>query len=269
MAIDSVSSGIINQINKTTNTISNLFNQLATGKRVNSAKDDPASLAIGTGLQTSIQSLNAVNQGISTSQGVLSTAAGGLDSTLNSLQQARSLALQASNGTLNDNQRAGLQQQYDQTMQNIDQVSSQTNFNGTNLLDGSFSQSVTTGTDGQSTNVSIGSVSSSALGVSATGISTQASAQDALASIDSAISQVETQQSNIGAAQSSFNFSSSANSIAAENLSAAASTTTDSDLANVTSQLSQQKVLVQAQVLALKAKNDEVKTAGKSLISTM
>lgn len=244
------------------------MNQLATGKRVNSAKDDPSTLALANSLESSIRSLQAVDQGISQTQGVLDTAAGGLSSTLDSLQQLRELAVQSANGTLSDSNRENLQQQYDQTLQHIDTVSSQTSFNGQSLLDGSFSQNVSTGGDSSSTSVSIDSVSSSALGLSSTGIATQSGAQDALASIDSAISQVQSQMASIGASQNALEFSSDANAVQAENLAAAKSDAVDLNVADAVSQLQQQQIQIQAQLAAIKAKGKNDQSVAKSLFST-
>lgn len=242
------------QIKKTSNEIKQTFSQLSSGKSINSAKDNPAGLALVNALAAQSSGLQASNSNISLAQSALATADGALSSTTDSLQQLRDLAVQAANGALSQNDRSNLQQQYDQVLSGIQDTATQTNFNGTALLDGSFSQSVQTGPNaGNSTDISIGSASTSALGISATGISTQSSAQDALAAIDSAISQVNSIRANIGASQSALEFTSSNNSIANENLQAAKSQAGDADYAALQSKLKNQQIQQQLQIQALSA----------------
>jgi flagellin len=268
MRIDSSSISILNQLNKTTKNLSKTFQQLSTGKSVNSAGDNPSALALSNALESATRSLATVNRGIDTSMGALDTASGGLSAQLESLQQARELAVQAANGTLSDNDRANLQQQYNSSLQNVDQISSQTNFNGNNLLDGSYSKNIATGPNGETTNVSIGNTSSNSLGISSSKISDQSSAQDAIASIDSAISQVVSQQAKIGASQSSLESQTNANSIQQENLAAAKSNLVDADYAELVSKYKQQQTQLAAQLYTAKAQRESLKSYSKSVFST-
>lgn len=251
MKIDS-SLGIQFNLSKTSKSLSKTFEQLSSGKSINSAKDDPAGLALINALAASSSGLEAANHNISLAQSSLQIADGALSSTTDSLQQLRDLAVQASNGTLNQDDRANLQKQFDQVLGQIDDIARDTNFNGTNLLDGSFNQSVQTGANkGDSTDVSIGSATANALGISSTNISTQASAQDALESIDNAIAQVSSLRSDIGAKQNALDFTSEANAIQNENLQAAKSQKGDADFANLQSTLVQQQIQQKVQAQAL------------------
>jgi flagellin len=254
------------QLNDTTKKLNQTFQQLSSGNKINSAKDDPAGLALVNALAAASSGLTAANNNISTASNVLDTASGALDSTSENLQRLREIAVQASNGTLNDSDRANLQNEYDQVLQSIDQTASQTNFNGTNLLDGSFNQTVQTGPNaGQETNINIGSASTSALGVNVTGVSTQSSAQDALASIDSAISQVNSLRANIGASQSALEFTQNANSVQNENLQAAKSQVADTDFAEAQSDLAKLSIKQQAQISTLKAQLNSQKALSDKL----
>lgn len=112
--------------------------RLSSGLRINSAKDDAAGLAISERFTSQIRGVNQAarnaNDGISLSQ----TAEGALAEVGNNLQRIRELAVQASNGTNNQTDRDALNAEVTQLKAEIQRVSEQTSFNGTKLLDGSF-----------------------------------------------------------------------------------------------------------------------------------
>ncbi|MCE3003071.1 MAG: flagellin [Xanthomonadaceae bacterium] len=113
--------------------------RLSSGFRINSAKDDAAGLAISERFTTQIRGLNQAqrnaNDGISLAQ----TAEGALAEVGNNLQRIRELAVQASNGTNSQGDRNALNAEVTQLKAEIQRVAEQTTFNGTRLLDGSFS----------------------------------------------------------------------------------------------------------------------------------
>ena len=113
--------------------------RLSSGLRINSAKDDAAGLAISERFTTQIRGLNVAvrnaNDGISLAQ----TAEGALAEVGNNLQRIRELAVQASNATNSASDRAALNAEARQLIDEITRVAEQTDFNGTRLLDGSFS----------------------------------------------------------------------------------------------------------------------------------
>jgi len=113
--------------------------RLSSGLRINSAKDDAAGLAISERFTTQIRGLNMAirnaNDGISLSQ----TAEGAMGELGNNLQRIRELAVQSSNATNSDGDRSALDAEVQQLIAEIDRVATQTQFNGTKLLDGSFS----------------------------------------------------------------------------------------------------------------------------------
>ncbi|AYH43112.1 flagellin [Azoarcus sp. DN11] len=112
--------------------------RLSSGLRINSAKDDAAGLAISERMNAQIRGLNQAarnaNDGISLAQ----TAEGALSEIGNNLQRIRELAVQSRNATNSANDRAALQKEVVQLKAEIDRVANQTSFNGTKLLDGSF-----------------------------------------------------------------------------------------------------------------------------------
>ncbi len=112
--------------------------RLSTGMRVNSAKDDAAGLAIAERMNAQVRGLNVAarnaNDGVSLAQ----TAEGSLGKIGDMVQRIRELAVQSSNATNSNTDRAALQTEVGQLKQEIDRVAQSTNFNGTKLLDGSF-----------------------------------------------------------------------------------------------------------------------------------
>lgn len=113
--------------------------RLSSGRRINSARDDAAGLAISERFTAQIRGLNQAvrnsNDGISLAQ----TAEGALGEVTNNLQRIRELAVQSANATNSSSDRAAMQQEVSQLVDEIDRIANQTNFNGVNLLDGSFS----------------------------------------------------------------------------------------------------------------------------------
>jgi len=118
--------------------LSTTIQRLSSGMRINSAKDDAAGLAISERFTTQIRGANQAarnaNDGISLAQ----TAEGALSEIGNNLQRIRELAVQSANATNSATDRAALQAEVAQLVSEIDRVATQTNFNGTNLLDGTF-----------------------------------------------------------------------------------------------------------------------------------
>jgi flagellin len=119
--------------------LSTSMQRLSSGIRVNSAKDDAAGLAIAERMNTQIRGLNVAarnaNDGISLSQ----IAEGALGKIGEVLQRIRELAVQAANDTNSANDRGALQAEVDQLTAEIGRIAGDTNFNGTKLLDGTFS----------------------------------------------------------------------------------------------------------------------------------
>lgn len=124
------------------NTLSTSLERLSTGLRINSAKDDAAGLAISERFTAQIRGLNQgvrnANDGISLAQ----TAEGALQEVTNNLQRIRELAVQASNATNTQTDRDALQTEVSALLAEINRVADKTDFNGNNLLDGTFSGAI-------------------------------------------------------------------------------------------------------------------------------
>ncbi|MCG8416123.1 MAG: flagellin, partial [Pseudomonadales bacterium] len=126
-------------LNKSQGMLSTSLQRLSSGLRINSAKDDAAGMAISERFTAQIRGLNQAvrnaNDGISLAQ----TAEGALGEVTNNLQRIRELAVQSSNATNSASDRVAMQAEVAQLLSEVDRVASQTNFNGVNLLDGTFS----------------------------------------------------------------------------------------------------------------------------------
>jgi len=234
---------------QSSSSLSTSIERLSTGLRINSAKDDAAGLAITERMTAQIngkqQAMRNANDGISLAQ----TAEGALDEVTNNLQRVRELAVQASNATYSDADRALLQKEVTALLAENDRTASQTKFNGVNLLDGSFSgQSFQVGSNASDTisGVAISDMDNAAIGVSAVDISTASGASAALTSVDTALNTINTQRADLGALQSRFESVVNSLQISVENESAARSRIRDADFAVETANLSRTQILQQA-----------------------
>jgi len=125
-------------LNASQSSLNTSIQRLSSGLRINSAKDDAAGLAISERMTSQIRGLNQAtrnaNDGISLSQ----TAEGALGEAGNILQRVRELAVQSANATNSASDRAALQSEVSQLTSELDRIATTTEFNGTKLLDGSF-----------------------------------------------------------------------------------------------------------------------------------
>src|ERR1700728_2355410 len=112
--------------------------QLSTGLRINTAADDAAGYAIVQGMTSQIGGLNQAAQNANDGVSLTQTASGALQEITNDLQSMRDLAVESLNATNSTQDRADLNTQFQQLLADINQVSQTTNFNGVNLLDGTF-----------------------------------------------------------------------------------------------------------------------------------
>ncbi|MCR9278817.1 MAG: flagellin [Pseudomonadaceae bacterium] len=139
--------------------------RLSSGLRINSARDDAAGLAISTRFTAQVRGLGVAIRNAGDGISLAQTAEGALGAMTEGLQRIRELALQSSNATNSDSDRAALNAEAQQLISELRRVSDQTNFNGRKLLDGSFSSSVQIGTQvGEVVEFSISEVTAENLG---------------------------------------------------------------------------------------------------------
>lgn len=153
-------------LNKVNQEMEKAMEQLSSGKRINSAADDAAGLAISTRMESQIKGLAQAMRNAADGQALIDTTEGAHQEVTNILQRMRELAVQSSNDTNVAGDRANLQAEMDQLLSEIDRISSQTTWNGMSLLDGTFgSKTLQVGAEaGQTVSVGIESVASNAIG---------------------------------------------------------------------------------------------------------
>ena len=157
----------LNSLGNTNQTINGLQNQLSTGLAINSPAENPAGYTIAQGFTTQIngsnQAISNANQAVS----LLQTATGALGQQTSILQNVRTIAVQAANGTNTAADLNSLQSTVGNLVAQVSTISQQTQFNGINLLDGSFSgaQFQVGANQGQVITASIGSTAAANLGM--------------------------------------------------------------------------------------------------------
>jgi flagellin len=252
--------------------MSTAMEQLSTGSRINSAKDDAAGLAIGNTMTSQIRGLNQAVRNLNDGVNLLQTAEGALNETTNMLQRMRELAVQAASGTYSSTQRSYLQTEFYALNSQIDKIASETTWNGYTVLtatagdtsNGSFSFQAGQ-TSGQTITVAIAGMTISGLGLTATNstgiaLSTAASASAAIATIDAAINTVNSQRATIGAGVNRMTYASDNITNIAANVSASRSTIMDTDYATASTNLSKAQIIQQASTAMLAQANQQPQT---------
>ena len=142
--------------------------RLSSGSRINSAKDDAAGQAIANRMTAQINGLDQASRNANDGISLAQTAEGALDQVNDNLQRIRELSVQAENGTNSQSDLNSIQDEIGQRLSEIDRVSEQTEFNGTNVLNGSQSTiSVQVGADdGQTIDINLDRTNSSSLSLS-------------------------------------------------------------------------------------------------------
>jgi len=245
------------------------FEKLSSGSRINHAGDDAAGLAISESLRAQIRGLAQAERNAQDGVSLVQIAEGALGEISNILIRMRELGVQASSDTVGPQERKFLDTEYQQLLSEMDRISASTQFNGVPLLSGSGATfEVQVGTrnnpeidrirlfDGAATDVN-----SVSLGLNLSGLGEKLNAQNSLGSIDGALQQVTSVRAGLGAMQN--RLQSIINNImtSRENLSAANSRIRDADLAEETSEMTKNQILMQAGISVLSQANSNVKTA--------
>lgn len=125
-------------LQSTSRALGRSLERLSSGSRINRAGDDAAGLAISEGLNSQVRGLRQAVRNANDSLGFLNTAEGALGEITNITQRLRELAIQASNGAIGNRERGFLNEEMQALLQEFNRIATQTEFNGTKLLDGSF-----------------------------------------------------------------------------------------------------------------------------------
>jgi flagellin len=245
-------------------TLSKAMEQLSTGKRINSAADDAAGLAIANKMTSQIRGLNQAVRNANDAISVAQTAEGATNEISNMLQRMRELAVQSANDSNSSADRTALQAEVTELIDEIDRIASDTEFNGAALLTGSAGTSgVLTfqigANSGNTVDVTFSNMAtaSGALGVSGVSVSTSSGATSALATIDTAIATVDTFRADLGAKINRFTYAIDNMANISMNTSAARSRIQDADYAAATTELARSQIIQQAATAMLAQANQQ------------
>ncbi len=161
----------LNALGSTSSNLSTYIQQLSTGKQINGPADNPAGYAISQRFQTQINGLNQAVSNGNQAVSLVQTATGALQNETNLLQQIRTIAVQSANGSNTASDRKSLQGVVSQLLAQVSTIATQTQFNGQNILDGSFSgQQFQVGANAnQVINVSIANSQGNSIGLNTVG----------------------------------------------------------------------------------------------------
>ncbi|TQV71316.1 flagellin [Denitrobaculum tricleocarpae] len=250
-------------LNYNTNMASSSVGKLASGSRIVRASDDAAGLAIAARLNSDVVALQQASINASQGASMVQVADGGLNRIGDVLQRMKALAAASLSGVPTDNERAFIDAEYQELINEIDGIAATTRFNGDSLLDGTGTGSAEffVGTDADDTiDVDFSALASVTNFTSATmtltaDVTTAANAETAMGQIDTAIDVISEARANAGAFISRFEFRGQQIATSTENIQAAESAISDVDLAAEQAKLVSSQVLVQASVSALSQAN--------------
>ena len=250
-----------NRLDRNSANLAEALEKIASGKRIQNTFDDIASHAVSEGLHADAR---ASRQGLRNLQDGLtlldSVEDGGLSTLAGALVRARELASLATTGTSGDSEKRALQLEFAALKGEINRISESSEFLGQKLLDGSLSSSalgpdviITTGLDSRSENrinlnesLNIKSTTTTGLGIDKLDISTTAGAIEALGNLENAQVIINNSRARVGALQNRLTRAIQNLSVNIENLTAAASTIRDADMAQELTDLTKQLLLVQS-----------------------
>ena len=241
---------------------------LASGKRINSAKDDASGLAVSTKMKSTIRGLNQASKNISDGSSMLNVATGYLQETTDILQRIRELAVQSSNGIYSDEQRGMIQIEVSQLVSEIDRVASSASFNGMQLLTGRFaagSDNITLHIGANSDeriSFNLEAATAESFGLrnsqgenNSISVLDKESANAAISTLDEALLKVSKQQALIGANQNRMETAKQGIDIAAENMASANSRIEDADMAEKFVEYSRNQILSNSSLAILSQAN--------------
>ncbi|MFI3257794.1 MAG: flagellin [Spirochaetales bacterium] len=246
--------------------------KLSSGERINRAGDDASGLAVSEKMRMQIRGLNQAERNIENGVSFIQVTEGYLQETSDILGRIRELAVQSSNGIYSAEDRMQIQVEVSQLIDEVDRIASSAQFNGMNMLTGSFASDSVTGqvmqlhvgaNVDQRETVFIGTMTAQSLGLigaqndatSKLSLADADSANMSLATLDAALTSVNKQRADLGAYQNRFEMAAQGIAIASENLQAAESTIRDTDMASEIVDYTKNQILSQTSTAMLAQAN--------------
>lgn len=236
--------------------------QLASGNRINIAADDAAGLAISESLKASSRSANQAKRNANDGISMIQTAEGGLNEISNIVVRLRELGIQSASDTVSDTERGFLNKEVVQLKSELERIANVTTWGKTKLLDGStptFDYQVGVYNDPQNSvisfNASENSATLSALSMEDIDFGSKEGAQNSLDTLDSALVNVNGMRANLGALQNRLYSTIDNLAVQEENVQAANSRIRDTDVAQASSEMVRNNILLQASTATLSQAN--------------
>ena len=258
-----------NAIVKNNRELTNAMQQLSTGKRINSASDDAAGLAISSRMTSQIKGLDQAVRNGNDAISMLQTTEGAMIEMTNMLQRVRELAIQSSNDTYSSVDRAYLDIEFQQLISEINRITTDTQWNGMNVLDGTAGTNsdgkleFQIGADeGQTITHTIADLSSDgALDmIDGTDITDRDNAAEAITQVDDALDVINTERAGIGATVNRITYAVDNLANVSLNTSASRSRIMDADYAKASSELARTQIISQAATAMLAQANQQPQT---------
>lgn len=253
-------------LSRTQTDMSKSMAKLSSGLRINTAADDAAGLAISEGLRSQVNGNNIAARNAQDGMNVVQTAEGALTEVHSILQRVRDLAVQAGNDSNNTDSRAAITTEVTGLVDELTRLSENTNFNGIDLLKGATSGPAADGkltfqvgagsTANDQIEVDLGTMTGADIKtlasdlktaiVTTDGFASAATALTTLATVDDAIKDVSTARSSLGAVANRFQHAINSLQVTAQNLTAARSHITDTDMAQEMVTYTKDSIIAQA-----------------------
>lgn len=239
--------------------------QLSSGKRINSGKDDSAGLAMTETMTGQIRGLNMAVRNANDGVSLLQTAEGAMIEQTNMLQRMRELAVQASTDTTTSSDKGSIDLEFQALLKEIDRVGGSTQWNGKNVLDATGGTTLGTynfqvgANQGQTVSVVIGSMTSTGKlsDISTQSVTTTTVAGSAITKIDLAIAAVASQRATIGAGMNRLTYAADNLANVSQNAQESRSRILDTDYASSTTALSRAQIISQAATAMLAQANQQ------------
>ena len=242
---------------QTDGSLSRSLERLSSGLRINRAADDASGMAIADSLKAQGAGIGQAIRNAGDGIAVIQMADGALEESTNILVKVRTLAVQAASDTQNTSSRSYIQSDIDALIQSLNDIASNTKFNGSKLLDGSFSgkQLQIGAYEGETVAVSIATANAGGLAVASLDVSTASGAGAAITTVDTALESLAGIRSGLGSIQNQLESTVRNISMTKVNVAAAESSIRDVDFADESSNFSKFQILSQSGSFALSQAN--------------
>ena len=253
-------------LSKTHRSLQSAMEQLATGKRINSASDDAAGLAVAAGMGSQIRGLNQAVRNANDGISMLQTAEGATNEMANILQRMRELAVQAANDTYNDDvDRAAMDTEFQGLSEEINRIATVTTWNTMSLFDDAktfdyhvgFASSTDNKISVTTTKLTNDDFGASGTDLSAASVDTKTNALSALDDLDDAITDLNAARAEMGGYVNRLNFTVDNLTNISTHLSESKSRIEDADYAQASSDLAKHQVIQQAATAMLAQANQQ------------